>query len=90
MKVLAGVGPLSVLRCNGVEARDIEVGSILICDTEQQAERVSTLLRGDDQNMAAAISDINAEEKGLPVCGLDEAAYVRGIDVAPTSRMGAI
>jgi hypothetical protein len=82
MKVLAGVGLLSVLLCNGAEARDIEVGSILICDTEQQAERVSTVLRGDEQNMAAAVSAINAEEKGLPVCGLDEAEYVRGADVA--------
>jgi hypothetical protein len=66
MKVLASVGLLSVLLCNGVEARDIEIGTILICDTEQQAKRVSTLLRGDEQNMAAAISAINAEEKGLP------------------------
>jgi hypothetical protein len=82
MKVLASVWLLSVLLCNCVEARDIEVGTILICDTEQQAKRVSTLLRGDEQNMAAAISAINAEEKGLPVCGLDEAEYVRGADVA--------
>jgi hypothetical protein len=82
MKVLAGVGLLSVLLCNGAQARDIEVGSILICDTEQQAQRVSTLLRGDEQNMAAAIDAINAEEKGLPVCGLDEAEYVRGADLA--------
>jgi hypothetical protein len=82
MKMLAGIGLLSVLLCNGVEARDIEVGTILICDTEQQAKRVSTLLRRDEQNMAAAISAINAEEKGLPVCGLDGAEYVRGADVA--------
>jgi len=81
MKFSASMALLSVLLCNVVAAREIEVGTILICDTEQQAERVTTLLQGDEQNMANAVNTINTEEKGLPVCGLDEAEYVRGTDV---------
>jgi acetolactate synthase small subunit len=85
--LVAAVGLLSVLLSDGVEARDLEVGTILLCDTEQQAERVTTLLRDDEQNIEDAIDVINAKENGLPVCDMAEAEYVRGADVASV-RLG--
>src|SRR5262249_1101857 len=55
-------------------AQEIEVGSSLICDTEEQAERFIALYNGDKR---ATITAVNAEMHDPTACGLATTAYVR-------------
>jgi hypothetical protein len=88
MKFVICLSLLSPLLCVSAQARDIEVGTVLTCDTQRQAERVGTLLHGDAQNVASAVSEVNAEEHSRTACGIvNAAAYVRGTDLA-TVRAG--
>jgi hypothetical protein len=79
---------LSPLLCVSAQARDIEVGTVLTCDTQRQAERVGTLLHGDAQNVANAVNEVNAEEHSRTACGVVNAAYVRGTDLATVRAKG--
>ena len=78
MKFVIGVALLSALLSAPAKARDIEVDTILTCDTQGEAERVGTLLHGDAQNVVSAVREVNAEENSQTACGLVNAAYVRG------------
>jgi|SRR5215471_4428548 len=60
-------------------AQEIEVGSSLICDTEEQAERFIALYNGDKR---ATITAVNAEMHDPTACGLATTAYVRGPQLA--------
>src|SRR5262249_47123856 len=60
-------------------AQEIEVGSSLICDTEEQAERFIALYNGDTR---ATITAVNAEMHDPTACGLATTAYVRGPQLA--------
>jgi hypothetical protein len=88
MKFTLSIAALSVLLCTAVQARDIEVGTVLVCDTQQQAERIGILLHGNQQNAASAISELNAEENSPTACGVVDAAYVRGIDLTTVRAEG--
>jgi hypothetical protein len=56
MKFAVGTALLSILLCAPAKARDIEVGTVLVCDTQREAERVGTLPHGDAQNVASALA----------------------------------
>jgi hypothetical protein len=56
-------------------ADDVQVGTGLLCDTQQQAERFATLYDGD---AAVAIRTVNAEEQNPTACGVVAMAYVAG------------
>jgi hypothetical protein len=89
MKFVICLSLLSPLLCVSAQARDIEVGTVLTCDTQRQAERVGTLLHGDAQNVASAVSEVNAEEHSRTACGIvNAAAYVRGTDLATVRAKG--
>jgi citrate lyase beta subunit len=60
------------------QARDVEVGTVVICDTQQQAERVGALMHGDAK---VALTAINAEAYAS-ACGLANVAYLRGPTLA--------
>jgi len=83
MKFVIGVTLLSALLSAPASARDIEVDTILTCDTQGQAERVGTLLHGDAQNVVSAVREVNAEENSQTACSLVDAAYVRGRVLIP-------
>jgi hypothetical protein len=55
-------------------AEEIEVGTVAICDTQQQAEWVGALMHGDAQ---VALKAVNAQEHP-GACGLANVAYIRG------------
>jgi hypothetical protein len=78
MKFVIGIALLSALLGAPAKARDVEVDTILTCDTQGQAERVGTLLHGDAQNVVSAVREVNAEENNQTACSLVDAAYVRG------------
>jgi hypothetical protein len=56
-------------------ADEVQVGTGLLCDTQQQAERFAALYDGDS---AIAIRTVNAEEHNPTACGLVNMAYVPG------------
>lgn len=53
----------------------LETGTLLICDTQKQVERLGELFEGKAD---AAISTVNAEVKDPTACGMAELFYVSG------------
>jgi hypothetical protein len=78
MKSALHIAILSLFACAPAHAYQLETGSVLICDTQQQVERYVQLFDGDDQ---VAISAVNTEEHDPNACSLVEAAYVQGPQV---------
>lgn len=70
--------------CAPAQATEYEVGTSIVCDTQQQVERFVALFNGDAQ---AAIRFVNAEEKNPTACAIMNIAYVRGAQVG-TARHG--
>jgi hypothetical protein len=54
---------------------DIEVGTSLICDTQEQVQRFVALYDGD---VESAVKGVNAAEHDPTACGVSTMAYVRG------------
>src|ERR1700691_5293419 len=88
MKFVIGVALSSALLSAPAKARDIEVDTILTCDTQGEAERVGTLLHGNAQNVVSAVREVNAEENSQTACVVVDAAYVRGTDLATVRANG--
>jgi hypothetical protein len=61
-----------------LSAADYEAGTILACDTREQAERFVPLFAGDAQ---AAIVAVNTEEHDPTACALMDLVYLRGARV---------
>jgi hypothetical protein len=59
-------------------AQEVQVGTVMICDTQKEVERVGALLHGDAQT---AISAVNAEEHNPSACALADVAYLAGPQV---------
>jgi hypothetical protein len=51
----------------------IQVGTALVCDTQQQVERFAAVYAGD---AATAVSTVNSEERDPSACGMASMAYV--------------
>jgi hypothetical protein len=66
-----------------VDQRDIEVGDTVMCETQEQAERYIAHFKGDEE---AAVRAVNREESDPSACGLMNAAFMRGPNVAAISR----
>ena len=60
------------------QAQEVEVGTSLVCDTQEQVERFIALYDGEAQS---AVDRVNAEH-GPTACGLSSMAYVRGPQLA--------
>jgi hypothetical protein len=54
---------------------EVEVGTKLICDTQEQVERFVALYDGDT---AKTVERVNTAEHDPTACGLSTMAYVRG------------
>jgi hypothetical protein len=54
---------------------EVEVGTSLVCDTQEQVERFVTLYDGDAQS---AVDGVNAAEHDPAACAVSTMAYVRG------------
>jgi len=87
MTPAAGLATLATLAIGAslvteARARDIEAGTVLMCETQVQAERLAVLLHGDTRNVASSLNSINAEEDSGNGCGVADIVYLRGTDVA--------
>jgi hypothetical protein len=70
---------LSLFLCLPAQAQEIEIGSTLACDTQQQVQRFVRLYHGD---AADAAKTVNAEAKDPTACDMVAVAYVSGPEVA--------
>ena len=66
---------LSLLMSLPAQAYEVETGPVMLCDTQQQAERFVQHFAG---NQEAAIGAVNAEEHNPRACAIVEVAYVQG------------
>jgi hypothetical protein len=67
------------------QAHDIETGTGVICDTQEQARRLALLL---DEDAQGAIGTVNDEARDPTACAVATVAYVRGAK-AGTARSKA-
>jgi hypothetical protein len=77
MKTALTIAMLSLF-ATSAHAYDVETGSIMLCDTQQQIERYVQLFDG---NQDAAIKAVNTEASNPTACAMTNVAYVRGEEV---------
>ena len=75
MKSALRYAMLSLLMCVPAHAYEIETGSVMACDTQEQVERFVQLFDGNQQ---LAIHAVNSEEHNPSACALIDVAYVPG------------
>jgi hypothetical protein len=73
---------LCLLLSAPARAHDFEVGTTIICDTQRQAERFVSRIRGHAESAGSAVSAVNAEENNQGACGMSKLAFVRGASIA--------
>jgi hypothetical protein len=64
-------------RAQNVEV-NVQTGTAIVCDTQQQMERFVALFHGDEE---AALKAVDAEGSDPKACGYVDIAYVRGAAV---------
>jgi hypothetical protein len=67
------------------QPQEVEVGTSLVCDTQEQVERFVALYDGDAQS---AIDRVNAEHNPT-ACAVSSMAYVRGPQLATARNKDA-
>ena len=75
MKSALRIVLLSLAFALPAQAHEVERGTIMICDTQKQAERLGQIFEGNPQ---VALSAVNTEENNPTACGAVDAAYVQG------------
>ena len=75
LKVACYVALLCSLACFPSRAHEIEIGSALVCDTQEQVERFVQIF---EQDLRAAITIVNREQNDPTACALTDIVYVRG------------
>ena len=71
--------PLVLVLGLPARAQEVEVGTGLICDTQEQVERFVSLYDGDAQS---TVNSVNAAEHDPTACAVSTMAYVRGPQLA--------
>jgi len=71
--------PVQALEKHSLDERNMEVGDVLVCDTQEQVERYVAHYHGDNE---AAVRAVNREENDPRACGVATAAFVRGPQMA--------
>jgi hypothetical protein len=75
MKTVLFTALLATLVALSAQASEVETGTVMICDTQKQAERLGQVFDGKPE---AAISTVNLEVSDPNACGLANVAYVQG------------
>jgi hypothetical protein len=71
--------PLLAFLGSPAQAQEVEVGTGLVCDTQEQVERFIALYDGDALSTAKSV---NAAEHNPTACAVSTMAYVRGRQLA--------
>src|SRR5262245_35708665 len=80
MKSALRIALLSLAIGLPAQAHEIQRGTLMICDTQKQVERLGELFEGNSQ---VALSAVNTEEKNPNACGSADVAYVQGKVLPP-------
>jgi hypothetical protein len=75
MRVALRLVFLSVLLLGPARGNEIEIGTGLVCNTQQQARKFLAFNETDPQT---AVRAVNEEEKDPTACGVVNLAFVRG------------
>src|SRR5437868_13630898 len=75
MKTALCIGLLSLSVCLPAHAYELQTGSVMICETQRQAERFAELFDG---NHSVATRAVNSEENNPMACATLELSYVPG------------
>jgi hypothetical protein len=75
MKSALSYAVLTLLMCAQAQAYEIESGSVIACDTQEQVERFVQLFDGNQQ---LAVSSVNSEAQDPSACAVIDVAYVSG------------
>jgi hypothetical protein len=75
MKSALRYAMFSLLMCVPAHRYEIESGSVITCDTQEQVERFAQLFDGNQQ---LAINSVNSEEHNPSACAVIDVAYVPG------------
>lgn len=75
MKIFRYLTLLFLLTCVPARAYEVEIGSALVCDTQEQVERFVQIF---NDNLEAAINIVNTEENNPTACAMVDIAYVQG------------
>jgi hypothetical protein len=75
--------PSMLLLVLPARADDLQVGTGLVCDTQQQVERFVTVYDGDAQT---AVSTVNGEEHDPNACVIVAMIYVQGPPLATATH----
>ena len=76
--------PVQAQDKHGIGERNVEFSDVVVCDTQEQAERYVALYHGDSD---AAVRAVNRQENDPRACGVASAAFIRGPQMA-TARAG--
>ena len=74
--------PSILLLASPARADDLQIGTSLVCDTQQQVERFVSLYDGDAMT---AVGTVNAEEHDPNACVIVTMVYVPGAPIATTT-----
>jgi hypothetical protein len=75
--------PATLLLTPPAHADELQLGTGLVCDTQQQAERFVSVYEGDAET---AISTVNAEQHDPTACVIATIAYVPGEPLTTTMK----
>jgi uncharacterized MAPEG superfamily protein len=78
-----GLGLSLLLLLQPAVAQQIEIGSGVICDRGEQAERYVALFKG---NAEETVTQVNAEAQSDTACSVVSVAYLRGNDVSKATN----
>jgi hypothetical protein len=70
--------PLLICLPASAQAYELDTGSVMVCDTQKQVERLAQLFDGDLQ---VATRAINNEEHNPSACVMADVAYVQGPEI---------
>jgi len=79
MFIAIRIALLSLLLCLPARGQEIQVGSAVACDTQEQVERFVAVFRGDAESAAKTV---NAEARNPSACDMVAVAYIFGPEVA--------
>jgi hypothetical protein len=74
-----GIAPLLLSLSLPPSTHEVQIGTSLFCNTQQQMERYVAAFHGDED---AAINAVNAEAHDPNACGYRTIAYIRGPEIA--------
>jgi hypothetical protein len=82
MRISIGAALFCLFLSAPARAHEVEVGTAIVCDTQQQVERFVSFMRGSARSAVSAVCAVNAEEHDKSACGMSKLAFMRGASLS--------